>query len=245
MIAILSFCLAIAGVPAHNAPTPAPAIDILVTLVATIVIALLVLGIVCYANKFRFMATAPSTDWINPDYIRQLPNILNAMRQAGCPTAWPHEATPLGARAFRRQLSRILKSKFPDAKNLVHQHMSLWVFVELHHYDLYEKLLKCQIARTRSLFLATANADLRDHLLSRISFCRRQYDAVRQLPAAALTQDSVPWLDRFKALNILFVEQGYSLHPQLSKLLRWQSASNAEVLHDIAIEDNLVTMMNV
>ncbi len=244
MIATLPFYLAIAGVPARTAAAPAPAIDILVTLVATVVIALLVMGVVCYANRFRFMATAPSTDWVNPAYIKQLPNILHAMREAGCPTAWPHEATPLGALAFRRQLTRIFKNKFPDAKTLVHQHMSLWVFVELHHYDLYEKLLKCQILRTRSLFLAAVNADLRDHLLGRISFCRRQYDAVRQLPAAALTQDSVPWLDRFLALNVLFVEQGYSLHPQLSKLLRWQSASNDEVLHDIAIEDNLVTMMN-
>lgn len=241
------FVLGIA-VPAHpSATTPIHAADILPVILffmAALVIPTLVFLLVC--NKQRYLAVASSMAWLSRSYIQKLPDMLKVMADAELKSPWPGSWNPISIRLYQRRMARLLQNDFAQTRVLIRQHLGLWAFVELHRQDMQDLLLRHQVARLRDLFLATPESHLREHLLEKITQCRIQLAMVRKMaPAPALTEDSVPWLERLEAVNVLFQEQGYSIHPLLAQLEHWQSARNEDVLHEIEAEGSTtVTVMH-
>lgn len=215
----------------------------LVLLLAGLPMMIIGLTMLVAMNRSRYLAVAPSMAWISADYIHHLPNILKLIYDSSMESPWPAKPTAFHARLFRRRLRKLLRKHFVNAKQLAEQHVSLWVFVELHRLDLQELVLRHKIVRLRGLLLNTPDEHLREQLLRRMSRCRQQYELVKLLtPAPAMTSDSVPWLKRLNALRVIFAEHGYQLDTALVELEHWQQARDEELLTEVVSGDQVVAM---
>jgi hypothetical protein len=187
-------------------------------------------------NTPRYMSVAPSMLWCEKRYVRKLPNILKHLYDAGFASPWPARPTAISALLFRRKLRKVLKHEFPDAGQLVQQHLSTWAFVQLHHADLRQLILKRQIQRIRIILNESLDADLRQHLLAFLAGCKQSQSRVaRQCASPATTVDTIDWLSRLRLFDVLLREHGYRVSDEMVTLDRWEDADDETILGELSL----------
>lgn len=193
----------------------------------------------------RYLALAPSLAWLSGNYICNLPNMLKEVYDKALVSPWPSRPTAVHAAIFKRRMRKALGAHFKESRHLIDQHLSLWVFIELHRQDLRELVLRNKIARLRKLLINTPNDILRQRLLRQISRCREQLTLLVQIMPMmpAKRADSAMWLVRLKALSAMFAEHGYQIDPALTELEHWQFTKDEELLAEVATGDEAVAML--
>jgi len=186
-------------------------------------------------NTTRYMAVAPSMLWRDWEYVRQLPNLLKQLHDAGFGSPWPAQPTALAALKFRRRLWRELKGALPDAARLVQQHLSLWAFVQLHRDEMGQMIRRRQIGRARALLAETPDAGVRARVVALLNECREaEICAAKSAPPAASTVDTVEWLERLRRFDVLLREHGYGVSEEFSALMHWEADDDAAILDELA-----------
>lgn len=242
---LITHMLAVANISRTAPAEPIITDDQLLAVICIAALPLIIIGVslLIALNRRRYLAVAPSMAWLSTGYIRNLPNILKMIYDAAQNSPWPAEPTSLHAALYRHRLQKMLRARFAEARELADQHLSLWVFVELHRQDLRELVLRRKIVRLRGLLLNTPDENLRLRLLNKMSRCRQQLKMIQLIsPAPARTTDSRTWLLRLKALNALFAEHGFQIDPCLAELEHWQYTRDEELLAEVVTDDAAVAL---
>lgn len=201
-----------------------------------LLICFLLINSVIVFNTVRYMAIAPSMSWRDSRYVRHLPCLLKHLRDAGFSSPWPACPSAFSAWRMRRRLCRCLKGAMPGAETLIQQHLGLWAFIQLHQDELRHLLRRRQMARARKVLAESLDSEARGRVLGLLQDCRAaQAHAVQASPPPAATSDTVEWIVRLHALDMLFAEHGYQLSTELTLLDHWESADDRTILNELPV----------
>lgn len=196
----------------------------------------LVINSIIVFNTARYMAVAPSMLWRDTDYVRNLPNFLKHLYDAGFVSPWPGRPTALSAWAFRRKLQQVLTGALPDCQRLIQQHLSLWAFVQLHHDELHQVIQKRQMRRARRILADSLDTRVRTTVLAFLNQCKKSAAlAAKRCPPPASTVDTLPWFTRLQDFDVLLREHGYRISEEFSKLDRWEGDDDTVFVDELAV----------
>ena len=191
------------------------------------------------ADGKRFLAGFDLSSWRDHQYLRRLPNFLQALHDHRFRSAWPRRHNEVSAWFFTRRAGRYLRNTSSGMRRkFMRQHITLFALLEvlkpyIHDFLLHERqrivaerLIKMGDTVDRDR-LATYLDSIRLH---RAQFYSRITAYDRRIILAMVNRKFMPTL---KIAHAVFQEHGYSLLPEFDVIRKWEGLDGADLAQEL------------
>ncbi|MGN6368760.1 MAG: hypothetical protein ACTHN5_10910 [Phycisphaerae bacterium] len=191
------------------------------------------------ADRKRFLAQFDLPSWRDHQYLRRLPNFLQALHDHHFRSAWPRRHNAVSARLFSRRAGRFLRNTSPAARRrFMRQHITLFALLEvlkpyIHDFLLHERQ-RIVAARLEGMSdtvdrdrLATYVDSIRLH---RAQFYSKITAYDRRVILAMVNRRFMP---KLKIAHAVFQEHGFSLLPEFDVIRRWEGLDGADLAQEL------------
>ena len=199
--------------------------------------------LVIVADTTRWMVRFDLAGWRERQYIRMLPNFLQALYDRGLTSPWPRRMDAVSATLFQVRIRRILRERpMLVRRGFLRQHYTIWVVMASLRPFLDDSILAEQQRMAMEGVHRMADSADRDRLMhfvaaartARAAFARSLAPADRQLLLDLRERDLLGTLKRAHAI---FREHGYCLWPALEALNHWHGLPGEELVQELPAID--------
>jgi len=198
-------------------------------------------GVVIYiiaSDKTRFLAGFDLASWREYQYLRRLPNFLQALHDRRFRSAWPWRPNAVSCVLFRYRTGRVVRASSPQRRKFMQQHIALFALMEqlrpyiedflLHEREriVTERLIDMTDTMDRDRLAAYLDS-IRTH---RAAFYKSITPHDRLMIVTMIERRFMPTL---KMAHAVFQEHGFSLLDEFNTLRLWESLPGAELAQEI------------
>ena len=191
------------------------------------------------ADRKRFLAGFDLPSWRDHQYLRRLPNFLQALHDHRFRSAWPRRHNAVSAYFFAKRAGRYLRNTSSGMRRkFMQQHITLFALLELLKPYINDFLLheRQRIVSDRLIGMAdTVDRDRLATYLDSIRLHRAQFYAAitwydRRIIVAMVNQKFMPTL---KMAHAVFQEHGYSLLPEFDTIRKWEGMDGPDLAQEL------------
>ncbi len=191
------------------------------------------------ADRKRFLAAFDLPSWRDHQYLRRLPNFLQALHDHRFRSAWPRRHNAVSAWFFTRRAGRFLRNiSSPMRRKFIRQHITLFALLELLKPYINDFLLheRQRIVSDRLASMAdTVDRDRLATYLDSIRLHRAQFYSEitwydRRIIVTMVNRKFMPTL---KIAHAVFQEHGYSLLPEFDTIRKWESLDGTDLAQEL------------
>ena len=190
-------------------------------------------------DRKRFLARFDLSSWRDHQYLRRLPNFLQALHDSHFRSAWPRRHNAVSAGLFTWRAGRHVRNASPAMRRkFMRQHIMLFGLLEVLKPYVNDFLLHERQRVVAERLVGMADTVDRDRLatyLDSIRLHRAQfYSGItlydRRIILAMVNRKFMPTL---KIAHAVFQEHGYSLLPEFDLIRKWEGMEGADLAQEL------------
>jgi len=193
------------------------------------------------ADEKRFLAGFDLKMWRDGEYLRALPNFLQALHDNHFETPWPRRVNAVSARFMKFRANAFLRRRpKPQRHAFLHQHIILFGLMRtlgpfvrdfIHNEQqriIADRILQMEDTIERDRLIAYLES-LKEH---RQSFFAGMSSFDRQTMAEIIDRR---FMTNVRTAHAIFQEHGYSLLDEFTQLRRWEEMSGVELVQELPV----------
>jgi hypothetical protein len=191
------------------------------------------------ADEKRFLAGFDLTMWRDGEYLRALPNFLQALHDNHFETPWPRRPNAVSASFLRFRVNAFL-SRRPKAQRhaFLHQHIILFGLLRNLGPFIRDFIQNEQQRIVADRVVQMEDTIERDRLIAFLESLKEHRRSFYSTMTAFDRQTLAEIIDRrlmnnLRIAHAIFQEHGYSLLDELTQLRQWEEMSGVELVQEL------------